>query len=57
MGIPNKQDLKTTTEVIEWLKEYTEQNEPFATSFIDACEIVLSSMPEVDDLNIQENNP
>lgn len=50
MRTPSKQDLKVTIETIEWLKEYTERTEPYATNFIEACEAILLGIPEHEDL-------
>ena len=50
MTSPTQQELDTTRETLEWLKEYTERTEPYATNLINACEMVLMGMMDEEEI-------
>jgi len=45
MNKPTNRELELAREVIEWIIEYTEKNEPYAISFIAAGNEFIQAMP------------
>lgn len=49
-GKPTDEQLQLTQEVLEWLCDYTEKNEPYAIHSIEMYHEVYLNIPESDDL-------
>ena len=43
---PEKDEIKTAIEVVEWLREKTETDEPYAEAFIESCGELIGALEE-----------